>query len=101
LIREQAHRPLAVKELLAHTPFSRGTLEQRFEKYLGHSLHDEIVQAHMERAQRLLRETLLPVTKVAAQSGYASYAVFSVAFRKHTGMTALAYRQREVTAEGI
>jgi LacI family transcriptional regulator len=101
LIREQAHRPLAVKELLARTPFSRGTLEQRFEKHLGHSLHAEIVLAHMERAQRLLRETLMPVTQVAALSGYANYAVFSVAFRKHTGMTALAYRQREVTAEGI
>jgi len=92
LIREQAHRPLAVKELLAHTPFSRGTLEQRFEKHLGHSVHSEIVLAHMERARRLLRETLLPVAEVATQSGYANYAVFSVAFRKHTGMRATDYR---------
>lgn len=94
LIREQAHQPLAVKEVLPHTALSRSALERRFEKHLGHSLHDEIVQARMERAQRLLRETLLPVTQVAAQSGYANYAVFSVAFRRHTGVRALDYRRR-------
>ena len=94
LIREHAHRPLAVKELLAHTPLSQSALERRFQKKLGHTLHDEIVQAHMERAQRLLRETLWPIAKVAAQSGYSNYAVFSVTFRKHAGMTALAYRQQ-------
>ena len=45
----------------------------------------------------LLRETLLPVTQVAAQVGYANYAVFSVAFRRQMGMSALAYR-RQVSA---
>jgi LacI family transcriptional regulator len=99
LIREQAHRPLAVKELLTHTPLSRSALERRFERHLAHSLHDEIVLAHMERAQRLLRETLLPVTKVAALSGYANYAVFSGAFRKHTGGRALEYRQQGVASK--
>ena len=97
LISERAHRPLVVKELLAHTPLSRRALERRFEKHLGHTLHDEIVLAHMERAKRLLRETPLPATQVAEQSGFANYAVFSVAFRKHTGMTALAYRQQAFT----
>ena len=97
LIREQAHQPLSVKEVLPQTALSRSAIERRFEKHLGHSLHDEIVLARMERAQRLLRETLLPVTQVAAQVGYANYAVFSVAFRRQMGMSALDYR-RQVSA---
>ena len=101
LIRERAHQPVVVKELLAQTPLSRRVLERRFQKHLGHSLHDEIVLAHMERAQRLLRETAMPVTQVALLSGYANYAVFSVAFRKHTGMTALEYRQQGTATGGF
>jgi len=100
LIHERAHQPIVVKELLDQTPLSRRVLERRFQKHLGHSLHDEIVLAHMERAQQLLRETAMPVVQVAALSGYANYAVFSAAFRKHTGMTALKYRQQgECTAK--
>lgn len=101
LVRERSHQPLAVKEVLAFSALSRSALERRFQKHLSHSLHDEIVLARMERAQRLLRETLLPATQVAAQSGYANYAVFSVAFRKHTGMTALKYRQQGMVARGF
>ena len=101
LIRERAHQPLIVKELLDRTPLSRRVLERRFQKHLGHSLHDEIVLARMERAQRLLRETVMPVTKVAALSGYANYAVFSVAFLKHTGLRALEYRRRSLPADGM
>jgi len=101
MIFERAHQPVVVKELLAQTPLSRRVLERRFQKHLGHSLHDEIVLAHMERAQRLLRETAMPVTQVALLSGYANYAVFSVAFRKHTGMTALEYRQQGTATGGF
>ena len=90
-----------VKELLAQTPLSRRMLDWRFQKHLGHSPHDEIVLAHMEQAQQLLRETETPVTKVAALSGYANYAVFSVAFRKHTGMSAMEYRQQGTMARGF
>jgi LacI family transcriptional regulator len=101
LIREQAHLPLVVKELLTHTPLCRSAIEQRFKRHLGRSLHDDIVLARMERAQRLLRETAMPVTQVAAQSGYANYAVFSVAFLKHAGMRALDYRRRSLPAGGV
>jgi len=98
-IAAQPH--LSIKELLAHTALSRRTLERRFERHMDHSLHDEIVSMRMKQAQRLLRETTLPATQVAAQSGYGNYTVFSVAFRKHTGMSALEYRQQGMAAEEV
>ena len=97
VIAAQPH--LSIKELLGHTTLSRRTLERRFERHMDHSLHDEIVSMRIERAQRLLRETPLPATQVAAQSGYGNYTVFSVAFRKQTGMSALEYRRQGMTAE--
>ncbi len=100
LIGERAHEPLVVKELLSHVKISRRALERRFEKQLGHTLHDEIVQAHMERAMQLLKRTLLPIRLVAEQSGYSSYAVFSVAFRQHTGMSAMEYRRQNMSVGG-
>jgi len=98
MIAAQPH--LSIKELLAHETHSRRTLERRFERHMDHSLHDEIVSMRMERAQRLLRKTPLPVTHVAAQSGYANYKVFAGVFRKHTGMSAMEYRQQGMAAEG-
>jgi LacI family transcriptional regulator len=89
-----AHPQVRVKELLAHATLSRRTLERRFERQMQHSLHDEIVAARMAEARRLLRQTALPVTQVARQVGYASYAVFAAAFRRRVGATTTTYRRQ-------
>ena len=100
VIREQAHRPIAVKELLAAGQLSRRALERRFRQTVGHSLHDEIVRERIARSQRLLRMTALSTKEVAAQCGYANYAVFSVAFRRQTGLTATAFRRQCAAPSG-
>lgn len=99
-IRDNAHRPLTVKDLMAHTSLSRRTLERRFAAQTGRGLHEEIRTLRMERAQALLRETALPLTQVAARSGYANYVTFTLAFRRSTGMTASAFRRRAALASG-
>jgi len=99
IIVEQANHPMVIKELLEHTSFSfsRRTLERRFERQMGHSLHDEIVAARMAIAERLLRQTLLRPTEVARQTGYASYRVFATAFKKqHAGLTATSFRRQHM-----
>jgi len=93
-IRENVHRSITVKELLAPAALSRRSLERRFLALLGHSPHDEIAAQHLARAHSLLRETALPVTQVAKLSGYTSYPLFSQTFRRQTGLTATAYRRK-------
>jgi LacI family transcriptional regulator len=100
-IRENAHRPLTVKDLLAETPLSRRTLERRFTTLTGRTLHDEIETIRMERVQTLLRESNLPLTQVAAQCGYANYVTFSLAFRRFAGTTASAFRRRTALAATV
>jgi LacI family transcriptional regulator len=100
LILDNAHRPLGVKELLAGLSLSRRALERRFLKVTGHTLHRQIVLAHMNRAMTLLKQTKLPIAQVAAQSGYSDYRVFTTAFRKHTGLTPRKYRAQWLRVSG-
>ena len=93
-IRENAHCPLTVKDLLAQTKLSRRTLERRFQSLAGHTIHNEIEAVRMERVQAMLRETTLPLSRVAEQCGFANYVTFSTAFRRITGKTASAFRKR-------
>jgi AraC family transcriptional regulator len=46
----------------------------------------------MERAKRLLIETKMPVAELALVCGFSSQSHFTVAFRKHAGLTPRKYR---------
>jgi LacI family transcriptional regulator len=93
-IQEQGHRPLTVKEVLRAVPVSRRSLERRFRRTLGRTLLEEIHRAHLDRAQRLLAETDLPMPAVAARAGFSDAKQLSVRFREATGLTPTTYRRR-------
>jgi len=93
LIRSLAGEPVHVAALLKDIPASRRSLEIRFRRALGRSVHDEIVRVHIERARELLRTTTLTVAAVAASSGFGNPQRFHEAFRKAAGMTPGAYRK--------
>jgi AraC-like DNA-binding protein len=70
IIWTQSHRPISVDSILIQVPASRRTLERRFQKAHGHSIHEEILQCRLTRAKRMLRETHLPIKTVAYLSGF-------------------------------
>jgi AraC-like DNA-binding protein len=70
MIWTHSHRAISVDYILGQLPVSRRTLERRFKKACGHSIHDEITQCRFSRASRLLCETNLPVKTVAYLSGF-------------------------------
>jgi LacI family transcriptional regulator len=85
-------RDLRVRDLLAGFPGSRRTLERRFRETLGRTLHQEIQRARIDRARKLLSQTLEPLKGVAKKSGFRSPAHFSRVFRSQEGMSPSAYR---------
>lgn len=93
-IRQHAAEPIRVQDVLRELAIGRRNLERRFKKVLGRSLLDEIHQAHLERAKRLLRETNLDMPHVAEQSGFTSHVRFSTLFRDRLNSTPTAYRRR-------
>ncbi len=85
-IRAHAHEGLDVAGLLALVPASRRSLETRFRRETGKTLHEEILLAKIGRAKRLLRATDLTMDAVAEGSGFGSLQRFHEAFRRIEGM---------------
>ncbi len=92
-IRANAARPITVNDVLDAVPLGRRSLERRFRRALGRSLLDEIRQAHIERAKRLLCDTTLDMPVVARESGFASAVRFSTVFHHLVGLAPTAFRR--------
>jgi LacI family transcriptional regulator len=93
-IRDQADRPIRVRDVLRQVPVARRALERRFRKWLQRSISEEIRRVHLERSRQLLSQTDLPLSAVARQSGFGDGRQLSVVFRRETGLTPSAYRRR-------
>ena len=93
-IRDHARQPISVKDLIRQSQLSRRTLELRFRKIVGRSIHEEIQRARLERAKRLLLETALPLAEVAVGSGFSSATYLIRLFHREIGMPPAEYRHR-------
>ncbi|QDU72826.1 AraC family transcriptional regulator [Mucisphaera calidilacus] len=95
-IRENAHKPIQVSDVLEVLPISRRALELRFRRALGCSPASVIRQARLERARRLLIDTRMPVSQVASGSGFQHQEVMQRAFRKYFKVTPSEYRKKHL-----
>jgi len=80
-IMDRAGQAIGVADVVAEVGVSRRCLERRFSRATGGSILGEITRCRLQRAQRLLRETNLPVYRVATESGFGSIKAFRRAFR--------------------
>ena len=65
-----------------------------FRQKTGIGYHRWLSRVRVERALELLRDTALPVTRIALDVGFAGLRTFERAFHRHTGQCAQAARQR-------
>lgn len=91
-IRENAHRPIQVKDILDRIAVGRRSLERRTKHYLGHSLGDEILRIRLDRAVKLLSQTNFPISKIAELCGFRDFRYFAVVFRARLGQTPSKFR---------
>ena len=91
-IRERASEPIRVEHVLRDVPISRRSLEMRFRRVVGRSLHAEILRTRLDRVKALLRETDLPIPEVAGLSGFGSASYLGMVFHREVGMTPSRYR---------
>lgn len=96
-IAELSGRPVRVPMIVDALRCARRSLERRFRKSLGRTIHGEIQRAHVERAKRLLAATDEPLKKVARDAGFRSPQHLSKSFRRLEGTTPLAFRRRHQT----
>lgn len=70
-------------------------LSRLFKKETGLSLMQYVTQKRIHAACSLLKESHMPVNRVALQVGYGNFAYFSKVFREITGMTPVNYRKQK------
>jgi len=73
------------KELGALVGLSIYKLQKGFRAIYGLSISDFLHESRMQKARLLLEETDLPITRIAAETGYHHPFAFSSAFKKHFG----------------
>ena len=91
-IREHACRPIHVRDVVSHLAISNTVLKERFRKWVGHSVHDEITHVRIHEAKRLLATTDLSLRQIAHRLGYRQQECLGVVFKKNTGKTPGQYR---------
>ena len=100
-IRDHAHKPLRVSDLLDHITLSRRTLERRFREEVGHSVQEEMQRVHIERSKSLLLTTDMSMAAIALHSGFTSATRFGIAFRREMGTTPGEFRtSRRISTAG-
>lgn len=91
-IRARAAEGIGVDDVVRHAFVSRSVLQRRFRSLIGRSIHAEILRERTQQALRLLRETKLSVTEVAAKSGFAYVQSLNKALHRLHGRSAGAHR---------
>ncbi|MDR0335684.1 MAG: DNA-binding transcriptional regulator, partial [Planctomycetaceae bacterium] len=71
-LRDNAARNISVTQIAEASGISRSTLQRRFRNKIGHSVEKEIMRTRMDRAKRLLRETMFSLSAIAAKTGFAT-----------------------------
>jgi AraC family transcriptional regulator len=85
---------LSLPQIAETVGMSSYYFSRALKKSTGFAPHTYVVHQRMERAKQLLTETKLPVIDVALAVGYVNHSHFSTQFRKLTGISPTAYREK-------
>ncbi len=93
-IERHIDEPLPVERLARESGLSIPRFKSRFRAESGFPPAEFVLRRRIDRASRLLSSTPDTVLEVALQSGFTSSQYFASAFRRVTGMTPTAFRER-------
>lgn len=92
-VQEHIDRQISLEEVAACAYVSPGYMGILFKQKTGCNFSDYIIQARMDKAKVLLRDTRMTIAEVAAQVGYADARHFSKVFNKVFKIKPTAYRK--------
>lgn len=93
-IEQHYQQRLQVNFLARHFHISRRSLIRRFKQATGNTPNQYIQRVRIESAKRLLESTSRGVEDIISESGYNDSKTFRNTFRKYTGYSPSAYRER-------
>ncbi len=81
------------EEIAGHMGISAATLQRRFRRLTGLTLHEYYIQVRLAAAQSLLADTDKPVADIARSLGYRDGFYFARQFRNRVGASPSEYRR--------
>jgi len=94
ILHREFRNPLTVTELADAVGLTANWFGERFKAATGMTVHDYLARLRIEAARTTLEEDDHDITSVALAVGYDDPSYFARIFRRHTGITPRAYRQR-------
>jgi AraC family transcriptional regulator len=91
--RARLNEDLSLTELAAAIGLSQFHFTRLFKNATGTTPHQYVLSLRIARARNLLQQTKLPVSQVAAMSGFKGVTQFNRAFSKLTGTTPSEFRR--------
>ena len=80
-------------QLASKFSISETSMKNYFRGVFGQNISVYLREIRMKKAAELLKNTNLPVSKIAEQVGYMNQSKFAAVFKKHLGMSPLEYRR--------
>jgi len=93
-IRTNLKSQIQVSDVVDAIAVNRRGLERRFRDHLNRSIHDEIRRVQIDHICLLLRESSMSISNIAIEMGNIDLDSLSRMFRKETGMSPRAYRNK-------
>lgn len=93
-VRKNIENPATVGEMRRASGLCRSEFFRRFQEETGASPNQYLLWERLESAKKLLAHKGTHVTDVAHRLGFGSSQYFATVFRRHTGLSPNAFRQR-------
>ena len=93
-IRGNLDKGISARDVAQALHVSESLLRLRFRSVLGKSVRDHILTQRIEKAQKLLIGTSLPIGRIAHETGFASGCRLSHAFQERLGVSPTLWRAR-------
>ena len=98
MIQRRVSEPgLTVSSIAEEVGMSDSKLSLEFKRIYQETPLECITQSRMNRAQRLLRTTEMPVKDIATECGYYDISAFNRRFKSYSGCTPQQFRQQNET----
>jgi AraC family transcriptional regulator len=91
-VQHHLDQDLSLAELAQQSGFSSFHFARLFRQATGESPHQYVMSRRIETAQRLLKETDLPVSQIALMTGFSSQSHFTRTLTRHLGQPPRQYR---------
>ncbi|MDE1175720.1 MAG: helix-turn-helix domain-containing protein [Edaphobacter sp.] len=86
-VRQRMADPITTKEIAASVELSDSYFRRAFKNATGVTPHKWLLGARIKHAQKLLKETAMPMSEIASVTGFGDQSHFSRTFQRTTGVS--------------